>query len=151
MEFIFQLTKNIEEKTYMMNDDEGLKPVFYYLKHFSDWHHCQIYVNRELVWKITNYGRRVYIVRYLNEAEIMRCSIVDGMLDGCVYLYDDGRMAYILKYNNSNLHGPQVRLSQSYFVTAKHGEFIKGARTSNDNNEDIKSANKLVLSLLKWI
>ena len=150
MYFTFKLEKDIEQAEFSLEEGNGFKPIQHYLEEFGSWPNCKIYCDHELLFSVRYYGKRAYVSRYYNDEEILHCTLYNGQLYGHTFLYKQGKMAYILKYNHHNLDGDQLSLATGYKVTSKNGELIKDIRSSDPGNKDILFAHELVLALIKW-
>jgi len=130
-------------------ESDRFKPVFYCIEK-DGWY--EIYCNNVLTWKITGYGDTKYVTRILDGVVVMRCTLINGRLNGCCYVHSvDGVLNYLLKYKDNNLHESQIHLSDSYCVVVNHGEFVNNARTTIKGNNNILDTHKRVLSMLKWV
>lgn len=151
MQFTFKLESGIEQLNYDTYESISFKPIYYYLKHFSNkWSSCNIYCDGQLLFVVRNYGTRTYISRYEHNKEILSCTLVDKQLSGFAFLYKGGMMRYILKYDHHNLDGTQLALKEGYNATAISGKLIKDKRSTEKGDRDILFAHEMVLALIKW-
>jgi hypothetical protein len=151
MYFIFLLEKDINRKTFCIEEGPGFKPIQYYLKHFSkDWSKCSIYCDDDLLFILRHYTNRTHVSRYEKDMEILSCTLINGQLDGFAFLYERGSMAYILRYDHNNLNGKQGMLIDKYSAVAKSGQFVDNENRTERGDRHILFAHEMVLALVKW-